>query len=138
MLQWAVSRTGLGSEELHKDFPQIDEWREGKAKPTLRQAKKFAKKARVPFGRLLLDSPSGDEIDVASFRTVRNQVIETASPDLQEVLSAAQSRLAWYAEYAQDEGIAEPASAFGIIKRVHYWHRRISGVCNLNHMYSCM
>lgn len=114
VLQWAVSRTGMGSEELHKNFPQIDEWRERKAKPTLRQAKKFAKKARVPFGRLLLDSPPGDEIDVASFRTVRNQVIETASPDLQEVLSTAQSRLAWYAEYAQEEGIAEPG-IFGTI-----------------------
>ena len=108
VLSWAVSRTRLSKSALLKHFPKIHEWETGEERPTLKQAKDLAKKAHIPFGRLLLDVPTGDEVEVADFRTVRNEQLDTVSPELQEVMFASQTRLDWYAEYARDIGIDPP------------------------------
>lgn len=108
VLAWAVSRTRLSQSALLKHFPKIHEWETGEERPTLKQAKDLAKKAHIPFGRLLLDVPTGDEVEVADFRTVRNEQLDTVSPELQEVMFASQTRLDWYAEYARDIGIDPP------------------------------
>lgn len=108
VLAWAVSRTGLSQSALLKQFPKIQEWEAGEERPTLKQAKDLAKKAHIPFGRLLLDVPTGDGVEVADFRTVRNEQLDTVSPELQEVMFASQNRLDWYAEYARDIGIEPP------------------------------
>lgn len=108
VLRWALKRTGLTNDELQKVFPKVLEWTEGNSAPTLKQAQELAKRARVPFGRLLLKEPTGEDVGVADFRTVKNIGLEDISPDLQEVISSAQSRLAWYSEYALDVGIEAP------------------------------
>lgn len=108
VLRWALKRTGLTNDELQKIFPKIFEWTNGESSPTLKQAQELAKRARIPFGRLLLKEPTGEDMGVADFRTVKNIGIEDVSPDLQEVISSAQSRLAWYSEYALDVGIEAP------------------------------
>lgn len=109
VLAWAVSRTGLSQSALLKQFPKIQEWEAGEERPTLKQAKDLAKKAHIPFGRLLLDVPTGDGVEVADFRTVRNEQLDTVSPELQEVMFVSQTRLDWYVEYARDIGIDPPA-----------------------------
>lgn len=96
VLQWAARRTGLDDDELLKRFPKFDSWLEGDAQPTLRQAQDLARRAKIPFGRLLLKEPSGEDTGVADFRTVRNSALGAMSPDLQEVVLKAQQRLAWY------------------------------------------
>lgn len=108
VLQWAARRTGLDDDELLKRFPKFDCWLEGDAQPTLRQAQDLARRAKIPFGRLLLKEPSGEDTGVADFRTVRNSALGAMSPDLQEVVLKAQQRLAWYSDYAKDEGIEPP------------------------------
>lgn len=109
VLQWAARRTGLDDDELLKRFPKFDSWLTGDEKPTLRQAQDLAQRAKIPFGRLLLKEPSGEDTGVPDFRTVRSSVLESMSPDLQEVVLKAQQRLAWYSTYAKDEGIEPPA-----------------------------
>lgn len=108
VLEWALKRTGMDADELERTFPRVSEWSEGISKPTLRQAQKLAKRARIPFGRLLLNEPSGEGADVADFRTVKNVFVDEVSPDLQEVISSSQNRLAWYSDYAHEVGIEKP------------------------------
>lgn len=60
MLAWALDSTGLPEAELEKRFPKLPQWRSGESRPTLPQARELAKLARIPFGRLLLDEPTGE------------------------------------------------------------------------------
>lgn len=60
MLAWALDSTGLPEDELGKRFPKLPQWRSGESRPTLNQARELAKLARIPFGRLLLDEPTGE------------------------------------------------------------------------------
>ncbi|PAT14674.1 hypothetical protein CKJ84_07965 [Corynebacterium sp. NML 120412] len=108
VLDWALQRTGLNEEKLLDEFPKLNDWRKGDVAPTFKQAKSLAEKAHIPFGRLLLDEPTGEKTDVPDFRTVGNQRLDGMSPDLQEVIHSAEGRLAWYAEYAAEVGIPGP------------------------------
>lgn len=108
VLDWALRRTGLSDEKLRATFPKVNDWRSGEERPTLNQAEELAKKARIPFGRLLLQAPSGEETDLPDFRTVRNERLDGLSPDLQEVIHSAEARLGWYADYAEEVGIPGP------------------------------
>ncbi|STC68529.1 ImmA/IrrE family metallo-endopeptidase [Corynebacterium pilosum] len=116
VLTWATRRTGLTDNELSKKFPKFEEWLEGKEKPTLPQARALAKAARLPFGRLLLDEPTGEDVGLPDFRTVNNSEIDELSPDLQEVVTKAQQRLAWYSEYAMREGVQPPSLLSSVIE----------------------
>lgn len=60
MLAWALDSTGLPEAELERRFPKLPQWRSGENRPTLPQARELAKLARIPFGRLLLDEPTGE------------------------------------------------------------------------------
>ncbi|WCZ39957.1 hypothetical protein CJEDD_11955 [Corynebacterium jeddahense] len=108
MLAWAVDCTGLPEGELEKRFPKLPQWHSGESRPTLKQARELSKLARIPFGRLLLDEPSGERVGVTDFRTVGNKAMGTVSADLRETIRSSQSRLAWYAEFAAQEDIAPP------------------------------
>lgn len=70
VLRWALNKTGLSPDELDQVFPHHHKWQEGSVKPTLPQARKLADKAHIPFARLLLDEPSGEEVSLPDFRTV--------------------------------------------------------------------
>lgn len=108
MLAWAVDSTGLPEAELEERFPKLPQWRSGENRPTLKQARELAKLAHIPFGRLLLDEPSGERVGVTDFRTVENKAMCTVSADLREAIRSSQNRLAWYADFAAEEGIAPP------------------------------
>ncbi len=107
-LRWAVGRAGLSDRDVERIFPAFAKWESGELQPTLRQAKDLAKKAHVPFGRLLLSPPEGSSLAVPDFRTVRNRDVAAPSSDLEDVVSAAQARLGWYVEYADQEGVEAP------------------------------
>ena len=108
MLAWALDSTGLPEAELEKRFPKLPQWRSGESRPTLPQARELAKLARIPFGRLLLDEPTGERVGVTDFRTVGNKAMCTVSADLRETIRSSQNRLAWYADFAAEEGSAPP------------------------------
>lgn len=75
MLAWALDSTGLPEAELEKRFPKLPKWRSGESRPTLPQARELAKLARIPFGRLLLDEPTGER-SRASDSELRARVYE--------------------------------------------------------------
>ena len=106
MLAWALESTGLPEAELEKRFPKLPQWHSGETRPTLKQARELAKLARIPFGRLLLDEPSGERVGVTDFRTVGNKAMGTVSADLRETIRSSQNRLAWYADFAAEEGLS--------------------------------
>ncbi|MGV0373531.1 ImmA/IrrE family metallo-endopeptidase [Corynebacterium pilbarense] len=108
MLAWALDSTGLPEAELEKRFPKLPQWHAGETRPTLKQARELAKLARIPFGRLLLDEPSGERVGVTDFRTAGNKAMCSVSADLRETIRSSQSRLAWYADFAAEEGNAPP------------------------------
>lgn len=108
VLAWALESTGLSEDELLRKFSRLPEWRSGESSPTLRQAMELADAAHIPFGRLLLETPTGEEVGVADFRTLNNAGIAATSPGLRETIFANQNRLAWYASYADEEGIDPP------------------------------
>ena len=108
MLAWALDNIDLPEDELGKRFPKLPQWRSGESRPTLNQARELAKLARIPFGRLLLNEPSGQRVGVTDFRTVGNKAMGNVSADLRETIRSSQNRLAWYADFAAEEGIASP------------------------------
>ncbi|MDY3127119.1 MAG: ImmA/IrrE family metallo-endopeptidase [Corynebacterium sp.] len=113
VLKWALERTELSENEIEKKFPKLKEWQSGLKKPTLSQAKKLAKAARLPLGRLLLPVSTPEDIAIPDFRTVRNATVDSVGADLREVIQTAEQRLGWYAEYASETGI-EPPKVLGI------------------------
>ena len=115
VLDWALKRSGLSTEEVAKRFPKMQEWLSGSRKPTLPQAKKIAEAAHLPLGRLLLKNPTPEEIKLPDFRTVRNEEVGQIGPDLREVIQTAEQRLVWYAEYATEVGI-EPPKLLGMVQ----------------------
>ena len=115
VLDWALKRSGLSTEEVAKRFPKMQEWLSGSRKPTLPQAKKIAEAAHLPLGRLLLKNPTPEEIKLPDFRTVRNEDVGQIGPDLREVIQTAEQRLVWYAEYATEVGI-EPPKLLGMVQ----------------------
>ena len=108
MLAWALDNIDLPEDELEKRFPKLPQWLSGESRPTLNQAKELAKLARIPFGRLLLNEPSGQRVGVTDFRTVCNKAMGNVSADLRETIRSSQIRLAWYSDFAAEEGIASP------------------------------
>lgn len=109
VLRWAAGRAGLSASDLERLFPHFAQWVSGELQPTLRQAEELAKKAHIPFGRLLLQAPAEPALSVPDFRTVRNSHLDGASSELEDVVASAEARLGWYAEYAAEEGIPAPA-----------------------------
>lgn len=110
VLEWAVERTRVPLVELQQknDFRSLQSWIDGESCPTLRQAKALANMAGIPFGYLLLDEPVNDQPELPDFRTVRSTEVVTASPELENIIHACESRLDWYVDNAPMAGIAPP------------------------------
>lgn len=60
VIQWAIQRTGLTTEELAKKLrikeSSVRALKKGEKAPSIAQAKRLAKAARLPFPMLLLDT----------------------------------------------------------------------------------
>lgn len=114
VLQWALDRSELSTQEIEKQFPKIKDWKSGTRKPTLPQARKLAKAAHLPLGRLLLSVPTPEELTIPDFRTIHNKKVGVVGADLREIIQTAELRLSWYAEYASQVGI-EPPTLLGMV-----------------------
>ncbi|MFH0411283.1 ImmA/IrrE family metallo-endopeptidase [Corynebacterium sp. L4756] len=114
VFDWARTKIALTDEELVKKFPKFKQWESGEAEPTLKQAREFAKLAHIPFGRLLMSEPSGEDVGVPDFRTVRNRYVDDISPNLREVIVSAQNRLGWYSDFSLEVGV-EPPEIVGLV-----------------------
>lgn len=103
VLRWAVERSGK-AEAVERNFPRFREWEQGASQPTLRQLEEFARATATPFGYLFLEEPPQERLPIPHFRTVRDEALRRASPDLLETVYTLQRRQAWLREYLEGEG----------------------------------
>jgi Zn-dependent peptidase ImmA (M78 family)/transcriptional regulator with XRE-family HTH domain len=101
LLRWAYERAGLEPSILARRFPKLQEWEEGKSKPTLKQLEAFAKRMYVPLGYLFLQAPPQEELPIQDFRTMGSNEKNDPSPNLLETIYACQQRQEWYRNYQQ-------------------------------------
>lgn len=112
LMQWARKRADLAFADLAKKFPKLEAWERGAAQPTLKQIEAFAKATHVPIGYLFLPDPPEERIPIPDFRTIRNEKVGHASPDLLDTIYTMQRRQAWLRE-ERIECEAEPLDFVG-------------------------
>lgn len=104
MLRWALERSGLSVEKIHKRFPKFDLWTSGEDSPTLKQLESFAKATYTPFGFFFLPNPPAEKVPIPDFRTVGNKRVGHPSPDLLDTVYICQQRQEWYREFVRSIG----------------------------------
>ena len=111
VLRWARERDHLSPEDVAKRFKvpasRVQDWEQGFARPTFRQAERLAQQLNVPFGYLFLSAPPVEKLPLPDLRTVGDQTPPTPSPELWDALVDAMEKQAWYRDYLESEG-AEP------------------------------
>lgn len=101
LILWAQARSGLAQGELDQRFPTLEEWRQGRSKPTLRQLEEFARATHTPIGFLFLGEPPDEKVPVPDFRTVSGVAVRQPSANLLDTLYQCQERQDWYREWAR-------------------------------------
>ena len=112
MLRWARERAGRTRESLTPKFAHVADWETGELQPTLKQLEAFAKAVHVPIGYLFLREPPEESVPIPDFRTVANQPLGRASPDLLDMVYLCQQRQEWYRDDARQAG-AQPLPFVG-------------------------
>ncbi len=85
-------------------------WEEGSAKPTFRQAERFADAVHVPFGYLFLPEPPEEDLPIPDLRTVGDAPRRGFSLDFMDLLRDVLRKQAWYREHLVE--IGAPRKAF--------------------------
>lgn len=112
MLRWARERAGRTRDSLTPKFARVADWETGEVQPTLKQLEAFAKAVHVPVGYLFLSEPPEEPVPIPDFRTVADQPLRRASPDLLDTVYLCQQRQEWYRDDARQAG-AEPLPFVG-------------------------
>lgn len=108
LIRWAIDRSDTSETELAKSVGTSDTvvqgWLDGSGRPSFRQARLIAGRARVPFAFLFLDEPPPETLPIPDFRTIASEEISTISVDLRDVLLAALRKQAWLSDYLRETG----------------------------------
>ncbi len=110
LIQWAFERAGLSAASVATRFPKIAAWLRKESQPTFKQLEDFAKATHTPFGYFFLPEPPIERVPIPDFRTIGNELIERATPDLLDTIYICQQRQEWYREFARTTG--EPPLTF--------------------------
>lgn len=114
VLRWALARSGVDktavAASLKKAEPIVDQWLNGEAVPTFRQAQKIASQLHVPFGYLFLAEPPIEEMPLPDFR--RHPGSSGPSLDLRDVISDVLRKQDWYRDHRIDRD-EEPVDVVG-------------------------
>ena len=102
LLNWARQRAGLSRGDLAK-FP-LHAWESGELEPTFKQLTAFARATHTPIGYLFLSEPPAEQLPIPDFRTMTNQRVGSATPDLLDVIYACEQRQDWYRSFAEAHG----------------------------------
>ena len=111
LLRWAIERSHLDGDALHRAFPRLEEWVSGNVAPTLKQLEVFAAKTHTPLGYLFLAEPPTESLPIKDFRRLANAQ-QQPSADLLDTIYAMQRRQSWLSEHLRDMG-AERLSFVG-------------------------
>jgi Zn-dependent peptidase ImmA (M78 family) len=101
LLNWAIARSGKDETELFLKNPRIQDWLEGKKKPTFKQLQDFAKKVHVPFGYLFLQEPPKEKLTIPFFRTQKGKT-QNVNINIFDTITELQRRQDWLREYLMD------------------------------------
>lgn len=99
IFDWARARSGIDPDVWAKRFPRYQSWREGEAKPTVKQLQEFARKTYTPVGFFFLDAPPHETVPLPDFRTVGSAPMTAPTADLLDVIYLAQARQEWYRDH---------------------------------------
>lgn len=114
ILRWARERAGLPVDALAKKLGTTAEtvldWEGGAARPTFRQAERFADAAHVPFGYLFLPEPPEEVLPIPDLRTVGDAPRRRFSLDFMDLLRDVLQKQDWYREHLIE--IGAPRKAF--------------------------
>src|SRR6185437_9609039 len=84
-LRWARERAAIPADALAQrldvDATTLAAWESGAARPTFRQAEKFAALAHVPFGYLFLPDPPEETLPIPDLRTTAGAPRQRFSAD---------------------------------------------------------
>ncbi|MGO8753662.1 MAG: hypothetical protein ACLQHK_00325 [Gallionellaceae bacterium] len=87
LIRWPLERSGRSVERLARQFPRLGMWESGEAQATLKQLEALAKKTRTPLGDFFLPEPPQENLPIPDFRTVSDQAVGSASPNLTDGFS---------------------------------------------------
>ena len=118
VLDWAVRRGDVSPTDVRKKHPHFDDWRTGRAHPTLPQLESFAQTTNTPFGYLLLSQPPDEPIPVADFRVRGRGDSPRKSGNLLDQLFLCERRQDWYRDYAAEMGFEDIALVGSLTPRM--------------------
>ena len=96
------------------DPERLRDWEEGDTFPSFAQAKKLAKKFRVPFGYLFLTNLPDMAPDIPDLRTVGDRQPDPLSVDFADTLNLVRRKQNWYRDFmiGQQQPAASVVSRF--------------------------
>ena len=107
LVRWAWQRSYATADEAARQLriepEKLAAWETGAARPTIRQAQELAKKLRIPFGYLFLNTPPIEEHPLPDLRTMPGADARRPSPDFLDVLHDSLRKQEWYREHLQDQ-----------------------------------
>lgn len=103
ILIWAIARAGYKLHEFTLKVPKVQDWIDGKKKPTVKQLEDFSKKVYLPFGYLFLSEPPKEDLPIPFFRTKQSED-EKVSINVYDTILVIQQRQEWLKEYLRDNG----------------------------------
>jgi Zn-dependent peptidase ImmA (M78 family) len=101
ILTWAITRAGYDLHEFSAKVPKVQEWIEGKKKPTVKQLETFSKKVHLPFGYLFLLEPPKEKLPIPFYRT-NNTPANQVSINVYDTILILQQRQDWLKDYLKD------------------------------------
>jgi len=104
VLNWALAVSSTPAEVVRERL-KVDDWINGRRRPTANQLRQFASATGVPFGYLLLENPPEWTLPVPDFREGFAGERETPSANLLAVIGQSLRRQAWYRDYAVYHGL---------------------------------
>ncbi len=103
ILIWAISRAGYELHEFTEKVPKVNDWIEGKKKPTVKQLESFSKKVYLPFGYLFLPEPPKEKLPIPFFRSTPNKS-KKVSINVYDTILLLQQRQDWLKDYLTENG----------------------------------
>ena len=101
IITWAIARAGYELHDFTARVPKVQEWIEGKKKPTVKQLETFSKKVHLPFGYLFLPEPPKEKLPIPFFRT-NNPQATSVSVNVYDTILLLQQRQDWLKDYLKD------------------------------------
>lgn len=106
ILSWAIDRAGHDLHAFTNKFPKVQEWLEGKTKPTAKQLEDFSKKVYLPFGYFFLPEPPKENLPIPFFRSAGNQK-SRININVYDTILLLQQRQEWLKDYLKDMGFQQ-------------------------------